>query len=108
MPDADDTAKAIESFHLMGRKSDNIRVDRLITEFGGKTSFRTYSCEKNPDYPSLSANCNILKALLLSEQRSSHHISIVPAVGFICEKWFEGELTDKWVSNLSRGCINEG
>ncbi|OCK76819.1 hypothetical protein K432DRAFT_264366, partial [Lepidopterella palustris CBS 459.81] len=91
MHDADDTAKALQSLYLLGRT--NIGTGRLISEFSNGACFKTYEAERNP---SPSANCNVLKALLLAPRVSDHAASILKATQFLCDVWFSGSLHDKW------------
>jgi hypothetical protein len=93
MQDADDTAKSLQTLYLLGRK--NIGPESMISEFSNGECFKTYEAERNP---SPSANCNVLKALLLSPNANDHAASIEKAVRFLCDVWFSGTLSDKWVS----------
>ncbi|KAF2183913.1 Ent-kaurene synthase [Zopfia rhizophila CBS 207.26] len=93
MPDADDTAKSIQSLLLLGRIAD---PQPMITAFGADSCFKTYEAERNP---SLSANCNILKALVCHPEASMYSESIMKAANFVCQSWLSRDVNDKW--NLS-------
>lgn len=69
----------------------------MIKEFEAKDHFRTYCSERDP---SLSANCNVLLALLYSDNVSRYMPQILKCVKFICMCWWEnaGSIKDKWVS----------
>lgn len=59
LADADDTAKAILTLHLLGRTT---RLGAMIEHFRSKQGqFQTYLGERDVSF---SANCNILKAML--------------------------------------------
>lgn len=92
MVDADDTAKTIISLNMLGKR---VRPDRLIEVFKNGGHFRTYAGERNPSF---SANCNILSALLHSEEPSQYTREIELAVQFLCDLHSSGDMRDKWVS----------
>ncbi|KAF2661052.1 Ent-kaurene synthase [Lophiostoma macrostomum CBS 122681] len=94
LADADDTAKCLQCLNLLGRPTD---LRPLITHFAGERHFKTYERERNC---SLSANCNVLIALLSSTDPGIYKDSITKATTFICERWFGNLLVDKW--NISR------
>ncbi|PLN83655.1 Ent-kaurene synthase, partial [Aspergillus taichungensis] len=90
MADADDTAKTIISLNMLGKR---VRPDRLIEVFENGGHFRTYAGERNPSF---SANCNILSALLHSEEPSQYLREIELAVQFLCDLHSSGDMRDKW------------
>lgn len=91
-PDVDDTAKSLEALHYLGQ---DYRIESLINTYESSEHFFTYPGERNP---SLSANCNVLIALLLREDREQHLPQISKAVQFLTIKVFHGQTTEKWVS----------
>ncbi|KAL8941934.1 MAG: hypothetical protein Q9216_001962 [Gyalolechia sp. 2 TL-2023] len=93
LEDADDTARAIWSLHLLGRQQSS---NPMITTFENTKHFKTYSMESNPSF---SANCNILIALAHSSDPKKHTAAILKAAQFLCDAWYDGEARDKW--NLS-------
>ena len=91
--DADDTAKTILTLNLLGR---DIRPDAMISYF--KTNeghFCTYPGERDASF---SANCNILQALLYACNPQEYKEHIISTTSYLCEAWWKGEATDKWVS----------
>ncbi|KAL1626218.1 hypothetical protein SLS54_003053 [Diplodia seriata] len=90
--DADDTAKGLLTLKMLGV---NIAPDQMVQNFEAKGHFRTYSSERDP---SLSANCNVLVALLHMDDVSRYSPQILKCVRFICDCWWEsdGSIKDKW------------
>lgn len=93
LADADDTAKTILCLHLLGRDAE---CDQMIEAFEEEGHFKTYDLESNE---SLSANCNVLLAILSSKSPNSYLPQISKALAFVCRKWYEGSWTDKWVTD---------
>lgn len=69
----------------------------MIKAFETETHFKTYDLESNE---SLSANCNVLIALLFSQDPRAYMPQITKALGFLSQKWRVGDRGDKWVSLL--------
>ena len=92
-PDADDSAKAISALQCLGVEYP---LDALLQTFELPTHFQCFQHERNP---SLSANCNVLLALLHCSTPQSHAGAVEKAATFIANEWWstEGVLTDKWV-----------
>jgi len=57
--------------------------------------FKTFSGERNSSF---SANCNALNALLHSPDVNQYTAVIVSSANFLCDLWWSGEVSDKWVS----------
>ncbi len=91
LADVDDTAKAILTLSIMGR---NMNPEKMIAEFDTGVHFRTYRGERNPSF---SANCNVLHALLHTEDLERYQSQILRAAEYVCEAWCAGNLKDKWV-----------
>ena len=91
MSDADDTALSIESLLLSGISIDPAE---MIKTFGKTSHFITYAHERDP---SISANCNILIALLTSENCQIYMDQIAIALNFLIDKWNGRCFADKWV-----------
>jgi hypothetical protein len=94
LPDADDTAKAIEALHYLGR-SEDVSIDNLIQTYETTEHFATYRGERNSSF---SANCNVLILLLVREDRSQHIPQITKALRFLIGSVFTGHVREKWVS----------
>lgn len=94
--DADDTSKALLTLELLEKLAS---PESLIAEYEGSHHFRTYASERDP---SLSANCNILIALLHHPNPERYLSQIEKCTRFICDEWYraEGRISDKW--NLSQ------
>ncbi|KAI8959964.1 Ent-kaurene synthase [Daldinia sp. FL1419] len=90
LSDADDTAKAILALNLLDRPT---ACDSMIGAFESKTHFKTYSHESTASF---SANCNVLNAILQSADPSRHLPQVNKALGFLCQTWDKGNLSDKW------------
>lgn len=97
-PDVDDSANASIILSLLGLPG----LSRQLREhFETDTHFETYRSES---LQSLSANCNILLALLLDIQNQPEATTaIVKVAYYLATKWFEayGPIQDKWVSSGS-------
>jgi hypothetical protein len=91
LPDAEDTAKSVHTLQLLGRNPD---VRPIFDNFQNPTEFVTYAGERTP---SITTNCNVLKALLTATAWLKCKESIRITVDFICRSWFSGRFTDKWV-----------
>lgn len=94
LADADDTAKAVLCLRLLGY---DVAYSGMIKAFETETHFKTYDLESNE---SLSANCNVLIALLFSQDPRAYMPQITKALGFLSQKWRVGDRGDKWVSLL--------
>ncbi|KAL7928807.1 Ent-kaurene synthase [Trichoderma chlorosporum] len=90
LPDADDTAVSLFALTALG-----VQVDRapLVWNFESSSHFKTYQLERTP---SVSANCNVLLALLTSPDVDQYALQIEKAVKFLCSRWNENKLQDKW------------
>ncbi|KAH6679215.1 hypothetical protein B0J14DRAFT_614498 [Halenospora varia] len=97
--DADDTAKCLLTLSLLGAKESS--AEKLISSFFNGNHFRTYSAERNP---SLSANCNVLSALLHHSGAHLYIPEILSAANFVCSAGVSGEIRDKW--NISKEYSN--
>ncbi|PQE10395.1 ent-kaurene synthase protein [Rutstroemia sp. NJR-2017a WRK4] len=93
LPDADDTAKSMLCLSYAKRQ---VSPEALIQTFDAGKCFKTYAMERNP---SVSANCNVLNALLHLPQVDNYTQQITNIVLFIHRAWEGGSLRDKW--NLS-------
>ncbi len=92
LEDADDTAKTILSLNLLGIPTS---PKRMIEEFEAPDHFRTYRYEQNGSF---SANCNVLDALLHSNNPSDYISQIIKISRFLCHRFDSGNICDKWVS----------
>lgn len=79
-------------------------MSNMLRTFGDSQSFRTYALEKNPSF---SANCNVVKALLLTEGVDDYASQITKAVQFLCDTWDRGIVKDKWVCPIFLGAQSE-
>ena len=94
LADADDTAKTLLTLNLLGRAAmPDSMIDQFISESG---SFRTYPGERDA---SLSANCNVLNALLYSLNVEVYGPCISSIATSLCNKWYSGATRDKWVGD---------
>jgi hypothetical protein len=66
----------------------------MIDTFEAPTHFKTYNLESTESF---SANCNVLIAILSSENLSTYLPQISKALSFLCQVWYNGKLSDKWV-----------
>jgi hypothetical protein len=91
--DADDTAFGLTTLNLIGKATN---ADRLVQEFEASDHFKTYAMERNP---SLSANCNVLNALLQTPEPGRYIKQIEKCTKFLCHQWWtsDGKIEDKWV-----------
>ena len=94
LPDADDTAKVMAVLHTLGRQE--VTGEKFISQFWAGNYFRTYHSERNP---SISANCNALKALVALPTVELYTPYLTKTVTFLCDMWDSDEVKDKW--NLS-------
>lgn len=101
LPDADDTAKTLHALSFLGEFDAD--VSTLVTRFRSPGSFKTYEKESTR---SLSANCNVLKALLATKNPDSSSAHILTAASFICDSLMSGKVRDKWVSRVTLGIID--
>lgn len=94
--DADDTATTILVLHLLNQP---VTVNAMLKEFEEEHHFKTYSQERNPSF---SANCNVLLALLYSQEPSLYTTQIEKAVRFLYKQFTDSELDvqDKWVCSI--------
>ncbi|KAF2728061.1 hypothetical protein EJ04DRAFT_556991 [Polyplosphaeria fusca] len=90
LPDADDTARTLMTLKRLGVPID---CAPMVKKFENGDHFRTYELERNP---SVSANCNVLLALLESETADEHVPEIVKILTFLLTVWSSGEVPDKW------------
>jgi hypothetical protein len=91
--DVDDTAKTLEALHHLGFECS---VTSLVHTFESSEHFVTYPGERNP---SLSANCNVLIALLLCEDGVEHLPQIAKVTRYLTNVAFKGKIREKWVSH---------
>ncbi|KAJ5537187.1 hypothetical protein N7513_010373 [Penicillium frequentans] len=91
--DADDTAKTLSTLYLLGAPRS---PDVLLRTYEGKDHFITYFQERNS---SVSVNANVLMCLLHMSQGADYSIAIEKCVRYLCGRWWDGRLQDKW--NLS-------
>lgn len=94
LPDVDDTAKAIAALRYLDRPAN---PDALLHAFETESHFRTYQGERNPSF---SSNCNVLISLLILEDPTAYVSQIVKAANFLCKQVINGDVIDKWVSDL--------
>ncbi|KAL8679406.1 MAG: hypothetical protein Q9186_004317 [Xanthomendoza sp. 1 TL-2023] len=93
MADADATARVQLALSLLGR--DPGVSMQMVSRFSCTTHFQTYPGERDS---SVSANCNILMALLHCMEPEVHETSIINATDFVCGSWDQIAYKDKWVS----------
>ncbi|KAJ5664044.1 Phyllocladan-16-alpha-ol synthase [Penicillium longicatenatum] len=93
--DADDTAKTILVLNLLQQQ---VSPDAMLKAFETEHHFKTYPHERDPSF---SANCNVLLALLHTNNPSQYAHQIEKATCFLHTHFLESELKvrDKW--NLS-------
>ncbi|KAF3010109.1 hypothetical protein E8E14_000032 [Neopestalotiopsis sp. 37M] len=93
--DADDTAKGIVALSLLDQPTSPVS---LVRQFETGDHFRTYPFERDP---SLSANCNVLLALIQQEDMKSYEPQILKVVNFLCHCWWNSDdkISDKWNSS---------
>lgn len=90
LPDADDTARTLITLKRLGYDID---CAPMIHRFEGSDHFRTYELERNP---SISANCNVLLALLEARTVDEHSQEIEKIVTFLLNACRTEEIPDKW------------
>ncbi|KID93257.1 Ent-kaurene synthase, fungal, partial [Metarhizium majus ARSEF 297] len=90
LPDADDTARSIQSLNLLGRR---IRCEPMIEAFKGADCFKTYGVETSESF---SANCNILITMLWADKPSQYVEYIFMALTFLFKAWKRAKWDDKW------------
>ncbi|KAG9229804.1 hypothetical protein BJ875DRAFT_521962 [Amylocarpus encephaloides] len=90
--DADDTAKSIMICNLLRVPTS---VDKLVKTFEGKTHFLTYMMER---HPSVTTNCNILSAILVSPDPEKFVPQIEKIATYLCGSWKQADIPfqDKW------------
>ncbi|OQE38676.1 hypothetical protein PENCOP_c008G05124 [Penicillium coprophilum] len=93
--DADDTAKAILVLQLL---QQHVSLEPMLKAFEAEHHFKTYPYERDPSF---SANCNVLLALLYTDDVSQYASQIEKATRFLHTHFRESNLKvrDKW--NLS-------
>ena len=91
LPDADDTAKTVMCLNMLGRP---VSPAAMIATFQCDNHFKTYVSERTS---SLSANCNVLNALLHAASPGTYSKEILKAAQFLCDSWYNGPVKDKWV-----------
>ncbi|KAF7881618.1 uncharacterized protein EAF02_006306 [Botrytis sinoallii] len=96
LPDADDTAKCILTLCLVGR---SVSVEQMIANFEVKNHFQTYALERNG---SISANCNVLNALLHINEPNKYVGQILSTTEFLCNSWSAGKIDDKWAQTFRK------
>lgn len=91
--DADDTAKSTLVLSLL---QQNVSPDEMLKAFEAEHHFRTYPHERDPSF---SANCNVLMALLYTNNPSQYVPQIEKASRFLLKHFRESDLNvrDKWV-----------
>lgn len=91
--DADDTAKTILVLNLLQQQ---VSPDAMLKAFETEHHFKTYPQERDPSF---SANCNVLLALLHTNNPSQYAPQIEKATRFLHSHFRESELKvrDKWV-----------
>ena len=91
--DADDSAKAILTLNLLGRR---VHAKSLTDHFRlSNHHFRTYLGERDASF---SANCNVLRAILEVPNAYDHIADVKNVAYFLCDSWWSGTIEDKWVS----------
>ncbi len=71
--------------------------DRMIDQFKSKNGhIQTYPGERDASF---SANCNVLMALLSSPDVELHEACISSIATFLCDSWWSGASSDKWVGD---------
>lgn len=90
LPDADDTSMIVLALAHLCTEVD---VSSLIDYSEITTHFKTYKLERDP---SVSANSNVLRALLTSPFPGRYMTQIEKAVRFMLSCWDDGNLHDKW------------
>ena len=91
--DADDSAKVILTLNLLGQQ---VHAKSLTDHFRSENGhFCTYPGERDA---SVSANCNVLRALLEAPRPQDYITDITSILTFLCETWWSGGIRDKWVS----------
>ncbi|KAJ5352428.1 hypothetical protein N7452_001402 [Penicillium brevicompactum] len=93
--DPDDTAKSLSTLYLLGAPYS---PDALLRTYEGESHFFTYPQERNP---SVSVNANVLMCLLHLSQDADHNMAIEKCVRYLCNRWWDGLLQDKWVSETN-------
>ncbi|KAI1345533.1 hypothetical protein F5Y01DRAFT_323101 [Xylaria sp. FL0043] len=88
LPDVDHTAKGIEALHHLGHETS---VNTLIETFESDEYFLTYAGEPNPAF---SANCSVLKVLLIRDGNMHHVSQIAKTVKFLVNWAFKGRIRD--------------
>ena len=91
LADVDDTAKTIFTLNRIGKTTSAFAMK---TEFETENYFKTYKIESNS---SLSANCNVLISLLESTNPTENILQIQKATKYVCGRWWDNKLEDKWV-----------
>jgi hypothetical protein len=73
----------------------------MVNKFEVEGHFQTYPAERDASF---SANCNVLLALLHQKEVGAYHLQIYKCVRFLTQCWWntDGQIKDKWVSNLNR------
>ena len=90
LADADDTAKAILTLYLLGRTTS---LDAMIEHFRLKQGhFQTYLGERDDSF---SANCHILKAILVDPGLPKYESDVSRIMSYLCDSWWKGAVKDK-------------
>ncbi|KAJ5921344.1 terpenoid cyclases/Protein prenyltransferase [Penicillium verhagenii] len=99
MPDPDDTARVLMTINFLGSQVD---FTPMVTKFRSHPCFKTYEMERNP---SLSANCNVLLALVSSDNPGAYVEEITAVLNYLLGAWKKGNLSDKWNSSAHYSCM---
>ncbi|KAL8836472.1 MAG: hypothetical protein Q9170_002905 [Blastenia crenularia] len=71
-----------------------VEAKPLVAHFKSENNrFRTYSNERDA---SLSANCNVLRGILETDNPDDHFVEIETTTQYLCESWWKGKMEDKW------------
>ncbi|KAK2763882.1 hypothetical protein FQN54_009500 [Arachnomyces sp. PD_36] len=91
-PDADDTAMSLIALKLQGTPHS---AQGMIDQFERDHHFATYPFET---HTSVSANSNVLSALVLLSTDGSYQPQIEKCIRYLCEAWFNCDrmVKDKW------------
>jgi hypothetical protein len=92
-PDADDTAMTLIALKLQGKPYS---LQAMVDHFERDHHFATYPFET---HTSVSANANVLSALVLLSTDSRYQPQIEKCTRYLCEAWFHCDrmVKDKWV-----------
>ena len=74
----------------------------MIHRYESSDKFRCFAAERTP---SPSANAHVLKGLLSVEEPCLYMDQVVKATSYICDCWWRGDASDKWVRLEAHSCI---